>query len=627
DRIVLSHGQSDFSVAFAALNYRAPDRNRYAYRLEGFDADWIFTDSSHRRASYSGLKEGTYRFLVKASNNDGLWNEEGTALGIVIAPPWWRSVWFNGLAAMMTAGLLFAAYRWRIASMKKRNRDLETLVSLRTREIAESLDHLAQARNQAEAARQQAEKASKTKSIFLANMSHELRTPLNSILGYAQILRGRAASDDSLVDGLAAIRQSGDHLLTLINDILDIAKIEAGKIDLFPAPTYLPGFIDGIVNLIKNRAEAKDLSLTYEPRPPLPSGVMVDEKRLRQVLVNLLGNAVKFTERGGVGLIVERLDSPDQRTGPPTATLRFTVEDTGIGIPPLELEGLFRPFVQVGHADKQIEGAGLGLTISQQIVTLMDSRIRVKSEPGKGSAFWFEVTLPVVEIAVEEQTAQRRMPTGYEGPRRKVLVVDDKRYHRFILEAMLAPLGFEISTANDGQQAVDKALAERPDVILMDLVMPVKTGLEAIQEIRRNADMDDVIIIAVSASVMEIDRAKSQVAGCNAFLPKPVRIEDLTVLMGKHMGLNWIYGKPEQETDSAEKASVKQLVPLPPEEMEALHELIKAGKLRQFRDRLAALEETDEQSRPFIQRLQSMARGYEIKRIMTLLQREREEKQ
>ena len=487
---------------------------------------------------------------------------------------------------------------------------LETLVTRRTAELAE--------------AKARAEAASQAKSIFLAHMSHELRTPLTGILGYAQILKHDKDLSAYQVEGLNIIQHSGEHLLTLISDILDMAKIEAGKVELTPAPVHLPSLLLGVVRIIQARADAKNLSLGYTVRPPLPQEVLVDEKRLRQVLLNLLGNAIKFTNEGGVNLTVEQLDQAQNALDPPQARLRFTVEDTGVGMSPAELELIFRPFEQAGQADQQAEGAGLGLAISQQIVTLMGGQIQVKSELGRGSTFWFEISLPTVTGVVMQGFNEPRLPIGYTGPRRKVLVVDDKEYNRQVLAKMLTFLGFEVITANDGRQAVAQAMAERPQAIFMDLVMPGQSGFEAIQTLRQQTEMQKVIIITVSASTLVSDREKSQVAGSNAFLSKPVKQEALVALLEQQLQLQWIYAEPENVLDDSQEAEVS-LFPPPPVELTALYELIQLGKLRQFRKRLSELEQQDAAYRPFIKKLQSLARGYEVKQILALLQHYLEE--
>ncbi len=607
DELTFAHDDDVITFDFAALSYAAPEKTRYRFRLEEFETEWNEVASNRRFATYTHLPAGSYTFRVQATDNNGNWGEQEAALSIFINPPWWETWWFRLTAVGLFVLALVAGVRWRVYRVRQRNRELETQVALRTEELARAKEH--------------AEVANHAKSDFLANMSHELRTPLNGVLGYAQILQRDTTLTAKQREGLQTIYNSGRHLLTLINDVLDMAKIEARRLEIQPVELNLPAFLEGITDMMKLAANQKQILLTFEADSDLPTAILADEKRLRQVLLNLLGNAVKFTPKGVVTFRVTCAEEPNKKEITPICRLRFEVEDSGVGITPNQIEQIFQPFEQTGNAQSQAEGTGLGLPISQELVQLMGGQIQVESTPDAGSRFWFEVPFVIVtETAVPPETPTRLI-TGYQGPRRRILVVDDRRENRMVLLNLLEPIGFEVTLAENGREAVEKVSQFKPDLIFIDLVMPVMMGFEAVTTIREMPDFTAVPIIAVSASVLEGDQVSSQRVGCDAFLTKPVEADKLFDLLQTYLQLTWEYDRQIDARALLETAVVppNEVTPPPQTELETLLALARFGNMDHIREQANHLKTLSPEYHAFANTVDQLAANFEDEQILSFI--------
>ena len=568
-RLVIDYGAVDFKTH--------PAKRQYRYRLVGRDENWR-TATTDNHFEWTPEQAGDYVFEVQAIDRD-LNYSPSARLSFAVVLPWYGNPWIvvpgGGFFLGLMGLALFSSaryYRTRKEAQSLREQMFEQERAAREQleasnaQLTESYEQTQQAREQAEraaeeaeAARQAAESANQAKSAFLANMSHELRTPLNAILGFAQLLTRSTRIEGEERENLHIIHRSGGHLLALINDVLEMAKIEVGRTVLEATRFDLHRLLDDVDDLFRLRAQNKGLALDYQRSKELPRYIFADETKLRQVLINLLGNAVKFTDEGAVTLRAAGRATEGQ------TRLSFEIEDTGPGIAEEEQAGLFDAFVQSESGRRQSEGTGLGLAISQQFAELMGGQIRVESRVGEGAMFRVEVSVEAVaaaEVAAEEVPRQV-IGLAPDQPSYRLLIVEDGADNRRLLRSLLESLHFELREAAHGEEGVEVWRAWRPELIWMDLRMPVMDGYAATKAIRATPGGEQTKIIALTASAFEEDRQKVLDVGCDDFVRKPFAEADIFDALSRHLGVRFVYADEEPVAESALTAA--DLVGLPPE--------------------------------------------------------------
>ena len=467
-----------------------------------------------------------------------------------------------------------------------------------------------------EVAKMAADNANEAKSEFLASMSHELRTPLNGILGYAQIMARDENVTPKLQQGIEVVYQSGYHLLNLINDILDLSKIEARKLELYNQDFHFPGLLTGVTEICRIKAQQKNVEFHYQAHKNIPQALYGDDKRLRQILINLLGNAIKFTDSGSVTLAVEVL-----KTEAHQHQIRFQITDTGVGMTPEQIDKIFLPFEQVGDNNRRAQGTGLGLAITQKIVRLMGSDISVTSTLGKGSSFSFELYLPDAKTTVQtNQVDNSQQIQGYQGKPLQILVVDDLESNRAVMVNLLKPLGFAVWEAENGQAGLEQVTKLQPDVVITDLAMPELDGLEMTRRLRQIPEFANLAIIASSANVYESVQKASLQAGCQAFLPKPIQASELLNQLQQLLNLTWVYQPANSATPVENDGKNQGVMVLPTgENLQILYDFAKKGFVDKLIEKLEQLENEDPQYQSFAQQISTLAQGYQMRKIRTLL--------
>jgi len=497
------------------------------------------------------------------------------------------------------------------AQLREHQEHLEQLVQLRTRELSEANRSLHQAKEAAEAANQ-------AKSIFLANMSHELRTPLNAILGFSAMLARDAQTTNEQQEKFAIINRSGEHLLAMINDVLDLSKIEAGRVELEPEAFELPRLLEDIGRMFEVRAKGSGLRFDYEADVNLQRYVKADAGKLRQVLINLLGNAVKFTREGGVALRACTRPMADDAA---MLSLQLEVEDSGPGITGEQLKRIFEPFVQTGHSPSSSKGTGLGLAISKSFVELMGGRIAVDSTPGKGSLFRVQLPVALAEDAAAGGIKEARpaVPGLEPGqPAWRILVVEDDPENRLLLSSLLAQAGFELREAENGEQAIAQFKQWHPHFIWMDMRLPVLDGFEATRRLRALPGGDGVKIVALTASAFKEQRKSILEAGCDDVLHKPYQAHEIFDAMAEHLGARYHY----EETGGVEQTgpievSTEAVASLP----QALRATLRSAAVSLNEEEfLTALAPLHDQDPALAGGLAALARSFRFDRILELME-------
>jgi signal transduction histidine kinase/DNA-binding NarL/FixJ family response regulator len=505
------------------------------------------------------------------------------------------------LVAGIVAWWLVLAHKSRQVAQEESNRQSHLLM----REIdshRQTDEALQQAKQVAEQARNAAEGANQAKSRYISAISHELRTPLNSILGYAQLMGEDVSLPTHRKHAVNVIRRGGEHLLSLIEGTLDIARIESGKLTLNVAPMRFADFVHEMAGLFELQAAAKGLAFRFETEGTVPEVVRADEKRLRQILINLLGNAIKFTSEGQV---VFRIRHAREMAW-------IAVEDTGPGLAQEELAQIFEPFARGNSVSHSAPGAGLGLTIAKMLTDLMGGELTARSTPGAGSVFQVRLFLPEVHAAAVARTPPPKVRRGYEGARRKVLVVDNEEADRELLVHLLAPLGFELRTAASGHDALDLLAAGlQPDAVLVDLAMPGIDGWETIRRLRRLEHFKGKIAV-VSANAF--DKGLENDAGIRPedFILKPVRHSELLDWLERQLGLRWLQ---EPQAPALPVASRDSWVWPHAELLAPLQQAVQLGYYRGILNQLEAIDNAQAGCADFTAAMRELARQFQFEAI------------
>ena len=620
------------TIAYRAIDFKTPAQKRqYRYRLlpsadsqtDGAWAEWELPT----RADYfewTPAAAGVYTFEVQAIDRE-LRYSPSARLSLVVVAPWYLNVYYalpggGLLCGLLVLGGVFVSryYAQRREAQTLRAQILEQERSARKElerinaELASSNAVAGEARARAERAQRAAEAANLAKSQFLANMSHEIRTPMNAILGYAQILERGEELSESQRRAVDTIAQSGDHLLALINDVLDLARIESGRLELNEGEFDLGNLVEGLAKMFQLHCEKKGLRWRVDS-----AGIAVrvcgDEHKLRQVLINLLGNAVKFTDAGQVVLEV-RMQGEER--------YYFAVRDTGRGIDPAWQEQVMESFAQ-GEDGANKGGTGLGLAIARRHVELMGGVLALESSLNKGSHFFFELSLPPAVGTLAAASGDEFLDVEHlaSGEQVRALVVDDIAENRDVLVQMLAQIGVEVERAEGGAEALAAIGLRRPDIVFMDIRMPQLGGVETLERLEGAGERRGVKVVAISASVMAHERQKYLDAGFDAFVGKPFRREQIYACLADLLEVEYA-----RTTSVAEEVLETREWVLPTELHAALLEAAELQSVTEIEEYLQEVASLGEAGQHLAQRVRALLRSYDLEAVVELLRQVRSEK-